>query len=382
MNQQHQLKEKGNALFASGDNAGASSCYTEALSKCDPEDRSTRRILHSNRSAARLKAGDAQGALRDADDCLSLGPGWSRGLMRRGMALLALERFPDSVKAFESALMGDPDNTSLKEHLEKAKSAVTGDESVLAQLRLEREEKELASSSNKLEKQEKDTDPLASFFDEVAEIESANQQKKTNVDHSVETEGWNTINQLERILQKHHRFLNLNPYHVFGLGHEANEEDIKRRYHRLSALVHPDKNSDPRAREAFEFVTKAHAELRDESRRDFFHKTFTQCRQSVQQHRNTLLKNLRGDESRLIEMEGSLEDAVEKEIRKVLAVAEQNRIKAEKVRAANEELIARTQMAKEPNWAEVKREQDLIKEGTDERVKNWMAFQTKKKMKM
>mgnify|MGYP003887232959 CR=1 FL=1 len=35
------------------------------------------------------------------------------------------------------------------------------------------------------------------------------------------------------------------------LPHNATEEDIKQRYHKLSMMVHPDKVADPRARDAF-----------------------------------------------------------------------------------------------------------------------------------
>jgi DnaJ-class molecular chaperone len=63
---------------------------------------------------------------------------------------------------------------------------------------------------------------------------------------------------------------------------EANEEDIKKRYHKLSALVHPDKNPDPQATVAFEFVTWAHKELKEEDRRGFYVHTFEICRAQVE----------------------------------------------------------------------------------------------------
>ena len=50
------------------------------------------------------------------------------------------------------------------------------------------------------------------------------------------------------------RLLNTNfvsPYEVMMLGPEATDEEIKRQYRQLSLLVHPDKNQDSRASDAF-----------------------------------------------------------------------------------------------------------------------------------
>lgn len=57
---------------------------------------------------------------------------------------------------------------------------------------------------------------------------------------------------IERLMQRNFKWINLNPFEVLQLETNASEEDIKVRYRKLSALVHPDKNTDPRARDAFE----------------------------------------------------------------------------------------------------------------------------------
>jgi len=369
-----ELKKKGNARFEAGDNAGASAFYTEALGLCGDENehRDLRRVLHSNRSAARLKAGDADGALKDADRCLELGPGWSRGLARRAGALAALRRFDEACKTYEQALFGDPNNQSLKDGLEKAKAALAGKD----------EAKNSGSAEASTESKTAEDDPLASFFNEVAELQNASKAKVTQVDHETETAGWTSASQIERILQKHHKYYNLNPYHVFGIAHHANDEDFKKRYHKLSALVHPDKNgNDPRAREAFEFVKKAYEELKNEDRRKLLLDTFDVCRKNVEIQRAESLKALGNREDLLIEREGTFEFAFDREIKKTLALNEENRIKAEKLRAANEEAIARSQMAKQTNWGEFKREQDAVKEGTETRTKNWAEFRANKRQK-
>ena len=382
-----ELKEKGNVLFKSGDNAGASSYYTEALKACPEDDRSSRRILHSNRSAARLKCGDADGALRDADDCLSLGPGWSKGLARRSTALLALRRYADACKSLDQALIGDPSNTTLQEYLVLAKDAKNGNEISRKKLsELFPTAPHLSSGisvNTTMKKDLVEIDPLASFFDEIAgDIEQAANPKRTEIDHDFQTKDWTSKNQLERILQKHHRILNLNPYHVFAMEYQANDEDIKKRFHKLSSLLHPDKNPDPNAREAFEFVTKAYSELKDISRRQYFLDVYESCKNIVQVSRENSLKAIYfGNEQALIQAEGLFDEAVNAEVKKYLALAEQERLKAEKIRAANEAFLARSMSSKETDWSEFKRQEDIIKEGADERAKDWMNFQTQSRKK-
>ena len=363
------LKEKGNALFEKGDDAAASATYTEALSVCPEEDKNTRRVLHSNRSAARLRAGDADGALKDAEACLLLGPGWSKALYRKGVALVALNRFAEAVTALEGALLGDPSNETYKASLEKARRGES--DPVVSQN---------SKSSTSSNQPNASSDPLADFFSEIEEIQQKAVTKVFQVDHEAETAGWTSANQIDRILQKHYKFLNLNPYHVFGLGHAANEEDIKKRYHRLSALVHPDKNQlDPRAREAFEIVKKAYDELKDEARRALFLQTFDVCRQQVEQSRKEQLALVGGREDLLVQQYGSFEKAFHDQITRVLALNEKDRRDAERIRAQNEEAIARTQMEKEPNWAEVKREQDELKRNLESRTNQWSEFNQSKK---
>ena len=60
----------------------------------------------------------------------------------------------------------------------------------------------------------------------------------------------------------------MNPYYVLQLGTDATVEDIKYRYRKLSAKVHPDKNRGvDNARDSFEEVKKAYNKLMDEGQR-------------------------------------------------------------------------------------------------------------------
>ncbi|KAH9260159.1 hypothetical protein BASA81_001934 [Batrachochytrium salamandrivorans] len=353
-----ELKEEGNKLFERGDNAGASSCYTEALDLLgEAGDLGLKRVLLSNRSAARLRAGDFLAALGDAEDCVKLAPAWSRGLGRKAMALLRLYRYAEAETWFTQALLGDPQNASLVEHLELAKN--------------KQQPQGAVQNKSREAGDEEEEDPLASLFADVAQLEQMVEKKPTMVDHDAECLGWTPANQLARVLAKHHKFLNLNPYHVFGLGLRANAEDIKRRYHKLSSLLHPDKNADQQAAAAFEYVTWAHSELKDENRRQFYLETFALAKQQVER---TRAGRPAGATSAL-----TLDEEVELEIKKTLALVEQNRVKAEKTRQNNEELFAKSGLAKEPNWAEFKRDEDAFKEGAEDRGKQWAEFQQQQK---
>merc|ERR1711894_278162 len=75
--------------------------------------------------------------------------------------------------------------------------------------------------------------------------------------------------QIERLLRPGCTYRNLNPYEVLQIDPETPIEDIRRKYRRLSILVHPDKNQDDleRAQAAFGALKKAHELLSDDTLR-------------------------------------------------------------------------------------------------------------------
>ena len=231
------FKAEGNAHFAAGAYAEAISSYSKSI-----EQQPTNHVYLSNRSAARLKLGDGEGALSDADACVSANPLWGKAHGRRGAALFYLKRFDAALEAYEDGLALDKSNATLVEGRDKAKAAVAA-----------------SSSSSSLD----------AFLSEVKDLQQANDhnkvhesQKVTTVDHDAQTKTWTHENQLNRVLARNYKFLNLNPFLCFALPTSATEEDIKKRYKKLSALVHPDKNRDPRAHEAFFQVNKAYEVLK------------------------------------------------------------------------------------------------------------------------
>ncbi|XP_044756557.1 dnaJ homolog subfamily C member 8 [Coccinella septempunctata] len=92
-----------------------------------------------------------------------------------------------------------------------------------------------------------------SFYTEVKEIE-----KRDSVLTSKQ--------QIDRLLRPGSTYLNLNPFEVLQIDPELPIDEVKKKYRRLSILVHPDKNQDDaeRAQQAFEAVNKAWKVLENE----------------------------------------------------------------------------------------------------------------------
>jgi tetratricopeptide (TPR) repeat protein len=101
-------KVAGDALFRSGNCAGAAEHYTAAL-----EDDPHNAVLLSNRSVARLRCGDEQGALADAERAQQLRPQWSKAYFRLGTALHALRRFEEAAQALFQGVQLEPDNVEM-----------------------------------------------------------------------------------------------------------------------------------------------------------------------------------------------------------------------------------------------------------------------------
>ncbi|XP_018318463.1 dnaJ homolog subfamily C member 8 isoform X2 [Agrilus planipennis] len=75
--------------------------------------------------------------------------------------------------------------------------------------------------------------------------------------------------QIDRLLRPGSTYFNLNPFEVLQVEPETPLDEIKKKYRRLSILVHPDKNQDDadRAQQAFEVVNKAWKTLENDETR-------------------------------------------------------------------------------------------------------------------
>lgn len=248
------FKAEGNRRLAEKDFTQAVEMYTRAI-ELDPDNA----VYYSNRSAAFLAMGDARGkALRDAEKCIELRPDWWKGYSRKGAAEHALKRFDAARATYNEGLKLDPDNASLAQAAEEAYTAGQAHSQRLREhakkqerLRkeaeerreaLEREKREAEAAKKKEPKGEDDL--LAAFMSEVQEIEeNANCIKKDMGDANSEekkekppVEFGDAEGQIERLLQPHYAWINLNPFRVLMLDTDATEEDMKQHYRKVWRL--------------------------------------------------------------------------------------------------------------------------------------------------
>jgi len=99
-------REKGNALFKSGDFAGAVKTYSEAI-KRDPSDARG----YNNRAAAYTKLAALPEALKDAEEAIKLDPKFVKAHIRRSMVLFTMK---DYAKAMEAAGQASDADTEKK----------------------------------------------------------------------------------------------------------------------------------------------------------------------------------------------------------------------------------------------------------------------------
>jgi hypothetical protein len=115
-----ELKAQANAAVAKSDFTGAVKHLTEAL-----ELQPSAKELWSNRAFAWSALGRHDEALKDAQQCIRVAPGFSKGHLRAGRALIALGRHDDAADLLEDAFEKMPQDYALKEALEDAISAAS-----------------------------------------------------------------------------------------------------------------------------------------------------------------------------------------------------------------------------------------------------------------
>lgn len=104
------FKNQGNEAFKNKDYDKAIELYSKAI-ELDPK----KEVYYSNRSGAFAAANKLEEALKDAEECLKVNPGFAKGYSRKGYALEMLGREEDAAEAYDSGLKVDPNNKELQD---------------------------------------------------------------------------------------------------------------------------------------------------------------------------------------------------------------------------------------------------------------------------
>lgn len=402
------LKDQGNDAFKAGKSEDAVEFYSQAIA-LNPEGH----VYYSNRSAAYMKLDSISKALKDGEKCVSLKPYWPKGYNRLGVAQQRLKRFDAAMDTFKKGLeCCNATDTSQRDALqdllqrcgeahEKDKQRrfeVAEQERKVEEERIRKQYELKESMRKKEEKKDEPDDLLAGFFSEVTkEVEAKQPKRKILEEQEKKQEGeeeevddtafhekylnqdlGTSKSQHERLTTRNYEWHNLNPFAVLQLDTDATEQDIKNRYRKLSAKVHPDKNRGiENADVSFEEVKKAYNRLLDKDQRKVTIKNIEVAKEGAIEARKDLIasrKNTPGfDESTLV----PVEEEIEKAIKKVFADIELARRNAEK------NIRSHSMREKEAEAAEEKKMSDLIEKDrefndTDKREKrigNWRDFQ-------
>lgn len=423
------LKDQGNEAFKNGDIPLSIKFYSEAIDM-DPDNH----LYYSNRSAAYMKADSKSKALWDATKCVELAPDWSKGYNRLGTAQHSLGRFEAAIESYKKGIELDSNNQALWTALAKAQDSLAlekqrrydeaareraVEEEALRQKDLAKEkakredevrkkkiEKEqlkeflnsvtedVPGSDTKVEEEtqepkdsqgnvEVENDVLAGFFSELCEEakekERLKELKNNEAREQKLTEKYTLQDlgtgksQYERLTQKNYVWKNQNPYLVMQLGIDATEEDIKYRYRKLSAKIHPDKLRDvEEPRLAFEELKNAYHKLMDEKQKSVILMTIEHVEKEVKKERKRLIA--KGVEEQSL---SPLEDEIANATLKRFADMYLHRQKSEHnlhAHNAREKLAEEDEKKKAEKYEEFDKEWSEV-ERREKRVGGWRDFQ-------
>ncbi|XP_014254519.1 dnaJ homolog subfamily C member 8 [Cimex lectularius] len=186
--------------------------------------------------------------------------------------------------------------------------------------------------------------------------------------------------QIERLLRPGSTYFNLNPFEVLQIDPDISIEEAKKKYRRLSILVHPDKNQDDpdRAQQAFEIVNKAWKTLENEETRkkcmDVIEEARGRTDLMIDEKRKRLKKEGKGS---YVEEDDPLKykHAVYVLTMKLFADMERKRRELE-MRDTEERKRKREAEIEEEEAAKLSKEwQKNFEESRQNRVDSWKAFQ-------
>ncbi|XP_023933782.1 dnaJ homolog subfamily C member 8 [Bicyclus anynana] len=188
--------------------------------------------------------------------------------------------------------------------------------------------------------------------------------------------------QIERLLRPGSTYFNLNPFEVLQVDPEASLDEIKKKYRRLSILVHPDKNIDDseRAQQAFEIINRAWKTLESEDTRkkclDIYQEAKERTDHMIEQKRKKQRKENRMAEGIPEDDPDKYKHSIYVMTMKLFADMErkrqhlETRDMEERKRKREAEIEQEEQMSFEKEWAK------NFEESRQNRVDSWKTFQS------
>ncbi|XP_041971100.1 dnaJ homolog subfamily C member 8 [Aricia agestis] len=193
--------------------------------------------------------------------------------------------------------------------------------------------------------------------------------------------------QIDRLLRPGSTYFNLNPFEVLQVDPDASLDEIKKKYRRLSILVHPDKNIDDseRAQQAFEIVNRSWKILENEDTRakclDVYQEAKERTEHMIEQKRKKQRKEGRMSEGIPEDDPEKYRHAIYVMTMKLFADMErkrqhlETRDMEERKRKREAEIEQEEQMSLEKEWAK------NFEESRQNRVDSWKTFQSGDKEK-
>ncbi|GBE59250.1 domain-containing protein, putative [Babesia ovata] len=228
------------------------------------------------------------------------------------------------------------------------------------------------SDNNKMAEEAKkppeEDEVLSCFFSEIESIGKA----KSNADIM-------TFNAKELCLRLTSQTF-ASPYQVLQLKHNATEEEIKKRYRKISLLIHPDKFKHEKAQEAFNVLLNAFNEIQNSESKEKYKLVYEQARKVVyKRHKaNPNATTLDLIAAGVLDSDiQQIENEIQRECDEILRKQQERREYAEKCVRANmeyEKQLAAEQVELEKQQLNHQVEWDKTR---DLRVTSWRSFQGK-----
>jgi len=108
MSPSQSTKEDGNEAFKESRYEHAIEMYTRALALCTPEESEDKAAIYNNRAACYSQLHHYPEVVKDCTECLAIQPKNIKALIRRGIALEALEKFEKALEDMRAVLAMDP----------------------------------------------------------------------------------------------------------------------------------------------------------------------------------------------------------------------------------------------------------------------------------